>query len=411
VPQASEALKPALRAVVRWLTTAGAACPTSAQKPQASLRWDALLRPSLRRGHERSTGRAAGGAGGHTAAFKVAFREIVCLDAAAGEEELAGVATQSAYFELRPLSLGELLDRTFALYKRHFSLFATIMLLPMVIAFLASLPGVLAVAAPEAPAANPSLMGWRAGMPVLVLLGTVMLYFWVYAAAQGATVFAVSDLYLGRSSSVREAYARVRGKIGRIFLLILLIGAAMAAVMLLGMMVVMLPVAVALRGLSTTNPGALAVGVLALLAALIVGVIPAIVVWCRTALAIPVVVLENLRAGQAFGRSIRLSRGYAFRIFLVFVLVFILTLVAALILQSPFLLVEGSPLKPHALPMGMVVVSQLGSLLAGVLVGPVGTIAFALIYYDLRIRKEAFDLELLMSTLAPGSAAQAPSPA
>ncbi len=318
--------------------------------------------------------------------------------------------TQAGYFELRPLSLGELLDRTFALYKRHFALFVTIMLLPMVVAFFASLPGLLALV-PEAPEANPSAMDWRAGMPLLVLFGTLVLYFWVYAAAQGATVFAVSDFYLGRTSTVREAYARVRGKIGRIFVLILLIGAAMAAVMILGMMVIMLPVAVALRGLSTTNPGAIAVGVLALLTALVVGAIPAILVWCRTALAIPVVVLENMRAGQAFGRSIRLTRGFALRIFLVFVLVFILTLVAALLLQFPFLLMEGSPLKPHALPVGMVVMSQLGSLLAGVIVGPVGTIAFALIYYDLRIRKEAFDLELLMSTLAPGGAAQAPSPA
>jgi hypothetical protein len=321
------------------------------------------------------------------------------------------VATEAVHFDLRPLSLGELLDRTFALYKKHFSLFITIMLVPMAIAFLASLPGTLAVRLPVATDASSSAIDMRTGMPLLVLLGTLMLYFWVYAAAQGATVFAVSDLYLGRTSTAREAYARVRGKIGRIFLLIVLIGAAMGAVMMLGFAIIMLPVAVALRGLTGTNPGAMAVGVLAVVAAFFVGLIPAVIIWCRTALAIPAVVLENLRAGQAFGRSIRLSRGYALRIFLVFVLVFILTAVAALVLQFPFMLVGGTPLKPHTLPIGLLVVSQLGSLMAGVLVGPVGTIAFALIYYDLRIRKEAFDLELLMSTLTPGGAAQAPSAA
>jgi hypothetical protein len=34
-------------------------------------------------------------------------------------------------FELRPLSLGELLDRAFLLYRRNFWLFAGIMVIPM----------------------------------------------------------------------------------------------------------------------------------------------------------------------------------------------------------------------------------------------------------------------------------------
>jgi hypothetical protein len=321
------------------------------------------------------------------------------------------VVTDETRFDLRPLSLGELLDRTFSLYKSHFWLFITIMLVPMVIAFLASLPGTLAVTMPGPGGVHGAPLDLRAGLPMLVLAGTLVLYFWVYAAAQGATVFAVSDLYLGRVSTVREAYGRVRGKIGRIFLLIVLIGAAMGIAMLLGFTVVMLPVALALRGVGTHNPGALLVAVLAVFGALIVGVVPALFVWCRTAVAIPAAVLENLGVGQAFSRSMRLSRGYAIKIFLVFVLVFILTAVAALILQFPFLVAAGSPLKPHAVPLGLLMLSQLGSLVAGVVVGPVGTIAFALIYYDLRIRKEAFDLEVLMSALGPGGAAQAPSPA
>jgi hypothetical protein len=37
------------------------------------------------------------------------------------------------------------------------------------------------------------------------------------------------------------------------------------------------------------------------------------------------------------------------------------------------------------------------------LVGPLATIAFSLVYYDERVRKEAFDLQLMMMTLdAPG---------
>jgi hypothetical protein len=36
-------------------------------------------------------------------------------------------------------------------------------------------------------------------------------------------------------------------------------------------------------------------------------------------------------------------------------------------------------------------------------VGPLVTIAFSLVYYDERVRKEAFDLQLMMTTLdVPG---------
>ncbi len=41
--------------------------------------------------------------------------------------------------------------------------------------------------------------------------------------------------------------------------------------------------------------------------------------------------------------------------------------------------------------------SQVGSFLAGVLVNPFLTIATAVFYYDLRVRKEAFDLQVMMN--------------
>jgi hypothetical protein len=44
--------------------------------------------------------------------------------------------------------------------------------------------------------------------------------------------------------------------------------------------------------------------------------------------------------------------------------------------------------------------------LGGALAGPVTTIALVLVYYDQRVRKEAFDLQLMME--AVGQAAPAP---
>ena len=37
------------------------------------------------------------------------------------------------------------------------------------------------------------------------------------------------------------------------------------------------------------------------------------------------------------------------------------------------------------------------------LVGPLATIAMTMIYYDQRVRKEGFDLQLMMAALQPGS--------
>ena len=45
------------------------------------------------------------------------------------------------------------------------------------------------------------------------------------------------------------------------------------------------------------------------------------------------------------------------------------------------------------------VLGQVGSLLGGILVAPVHTIGFALFYYDLRVRKEAFDLQMMMQAI------------
>jgi hypothetical protein len=45
------------------------------------------------------------------------------------------------------------------------------------------------------------------------------------------------------------------------------------------------------------------------------------------------------------------------------------------------------------------VLQHLGAFVSQVLAGPIGTIAFSLMYYNLRVRKEAFDIQHLMSSM------------
>jgi len=49
--------------------------------------------------------------------------------------------------------------------------------------------------------------------------------------------------------------------------------------------------------------------------------------------------------------------------------------------------------------VGWRVASRVATFISGCLVGPLATMAFSLVYYDERVRKEAFDLQLMMETL------------
>jgi hypothetical protein len=56
------------------------------------------------------------------------------------------------------------------------------------------------------------------------------------------------------------------------------------------------------------------------------------------------------------------------------------------------------------------VLIYLAGFIAGSITGPLATIGLSLLYYDERVRKEAFDLQLMMSSLdAPGLPIAAPA--
>src|SRR5690348_17174822 len=123
--------------------------------------------------------------------------------------------------DLRPMTLGEVLDRTFTLYKRNFWLFAGIMSFPLILVFFAQV-GIAAfrtTAPGTAPGSSALFLGAFGRFVILMIVSMVM-----YAIAQAATIFAVSDLYLGRTATVRAAFGKVRGRILRTIGVIFLVG-------------------------------------------------------------------------------------------------------------------------------------------------------------------------------------------
>jgi hypothetical protein len=282
-----------------------------------------------------------------------------------------------AEVDLRPMSLGEVLDRTFSLYKQNFWLFAGITALPSVVLLVLNV-GTAALQSAGAGVARTG--GSPTGVSAGVLTGALatgiifgLFYLLLLGAAQAATVFAVSDLYLGRPASVRGSYSRVGRKALRVILILILVS--------------------------------LAVGL-----GFVLLIIPGFILLCRTALSVPAAMLEDSKSLRSIERSMELTKGHAFQIFLIFLLVWCLTYVAALVFQVPFTYLQADALKAHqTLSFSMLILQHLSAFLSEVLVGPIGTIAFSLMYYNLRVRKEAFDVQHLMASLGPQPAPGAPS--
>lgn len=271
--------------------------------------------------------------------------------------------------DLRPMTLGEVLDRTFKLYRSNFWLFAGIIAVPFLVLLVINI-GVagLGIGTGRAVAGGLPSPGLLAGM-IGGGLTFGLLYLFLLGAAQAATVFAVSDLYLGRPTGLRECYKRVGAKAVRVILILILTGLTVM------------------------------VGFLLL-------IIPGFILMCRTAIAVPVSMLEDTKSIRSIERSMELTKGYSGQVFIIFLMVWVLTWIVAMIFQTPFALLIQTQ---HTVSFGTLLLQHLSSFISQVLVGPIATIAFSLMYYNLRVRKEAFDIQHLMASLGPGTSPNAPS--
>ena len=257
---------------------------------------------------------------------------------------------------LRPLSTGELLDRTFSLYRSRFMLFVGIFALPHLVVL--GLQFVQLVN--QRPyAQTPNIIASLLWFVAIVFVGLVMA-----SASQAATVVAVSELHLDRPASVVESFSSVKGHLLGVFWLSFIIG----------------------FGVGTGTVRFLVPGILLA------------IIW---SVAVPAKVLENKSAFAALSRSVDLVKGDWGRIFVVGLLVVVLSWGVRMLLQVPILVATYMSARAgmRNAVMGWQIASLVASFVAESLVGAVGTIAFSLVYYDERVRKEAFDLQLMMTTI------------
>lgn len=306
---------------------------------------------------------------------------------------------------LRPMSTGEVLDRTFYLYRNNFALFAGITL----VASLLTLATRLILLSMFGPAGLQGALASVATYLTVVPLVTILTYLVVHALASGATVHAVSRVHLGQPASIGQAYTAVGSIFGRIFwivtavfLLTLLVLIAVFIVLMIVMGIIAAIAAISLGGsrMGSGMAGGFVVGVLVAVITLLVVFGCVLYMLSRYAFAVPACMIEKLSAGAALKRSSFLTRKRTGRVFLVILLTGIIGIALNLVFQIPILgkNIFLAAARSHLSTVYFVWL-YLAEFAASVLAGPIATISIALLYYDERIRKEAFDLQLMMQSM------------
>ncbi|MGD0098454.1 MAG: glycerophosphoryl diester phosphodiesterase membrane domain-containing protein [Terracidiphilus sp.] len=320
---------------------------------------------------------------------------------------------------LRPLTLGEILDRTAQLYRTNFLLFAGI---ASVYAGALLVLGLLQLGAEELLRVlhRMQYLPWVTGGWFLVSLPLMMIF---AGAAVAANNRAVSWVHLGQPATIRGAYSSILPRLGRYLWLMTIVAFVIYTPFALicggyfGGLFMIRPI-----GAKGAPGDSGAVGMVLLISAvflvlLVAWMAYAIIMGLRYSLAIPACVVEEIKAREAIRRSIDLSQGARGRIFVLGLLIVVIEIG---LLAVAYLFFIVAAVKSHGvLPLWARVLQQFVGFLTNSFIGPIYATGLTLFYYDQRVRKEGFDIEWMMqaagltpqpsaveTTAAPASAAE-----
>jgi glycerophosphoryl diester phosphodiesterase family protein len=315
---------------------------------------------------------------------------------------------------LRPMSIGDLLDAAFRLYRRHFLTFIGIVALlqvPMaILQVLAQIPYTQALqrftARPVVPRPGATFLDFfplREMLPYygLLIILTVVQYLVVYNLMTGALANAISRSYLGQPVSILSAYS-LGGK--RIMSLI----AASLAPFLIGLALVLVGAGCVIAALSTigvrsgesSNVALTIIAALGMFGLVLLLIAAALLVYVRLLLATQAIVLEGRGPLEGLTRSWRLVGQSFWRTLGIVLLVFAFAYIIALIVQLPVLAVFALSGAMFSNIMLYQIVNLLVAYLVLILILPLQFAIFTLLYYDLRVRKEGYDMEVLAQQTA-----------
>jgi len=304
------------------------------------------------------------------------------------------LSSSPARFDLRPLSTGEVLDRTFQLYRSRFALFAGLAVLPAAVGVVMQIVRLL-YSAHQSVQVHPGANVVRVQVITAILsFASAVISLVLYGITQAATTWAVSSVYLGEPATIKTAYrTALKGWFRYTLIVLRQIWAGF-----------WLPIALVAAGfvVGIARRGSSGATVIAggLFLAAFVSLVYATWAYIRVSLAVPAAVVESLPVNAAIRRSKQLLVTRKVRVFLLIVFLFALYFVIGAI-QMPLAVIAMRARGSEAF------LSQAISLaiqfLARTVVGPIGAIALCLFYFDERVRREGFDIEWMMSRIAPAA--------
>lgn len=277
--------------------------------------------------------------------------------------------------DIRPMNFGEILDGSLVMYRRHFGLFlklAVIVLAVPVLLFVYF--GARWRSVFLAPTPDPS--------GLLLVLPIAILYYLASLVLTAGTVRIISDAYLGRVPRLEDALSLGLSKLWA------LVAVGLGKFAILFLCAIAAAIVVAALGLMAKGIGA--VGVLLVIAAVVVAVWLVVYVLCGYGVTTPVVVLEELGSSfDSFRRSWELTRGFRGKVAgLSIVAGLLFNALPSWVLQAPVAFTRGT------MPGLSIAFGALATIVP-VILAPAIAAVITLMYYDLRVRREAFDLQVL----------------
>ena len=269
---------------------------------------------------------------------------------------------------LQPMGFTDILDGMFTFYRNHFRLFITIGVVYLVLSFGVDLLSVFLLETDATTVAG-----------LVILLFTVLISVAVSTFVVAGLAYASAHVYLGREIipgiALERAWQRFWTYLGSLILWSLVVG-----------------------GLTVT----------------IIGIPFAIYFSVRWGLYSLPVMLEGTTARNALRRSTELVKGSWWRVFGIMVSISLISFMIYFILEaSSGFLLTWTGLSEAEAPTGLLdtlrqlfvptpseigwfsyTIRRLVSLIIATFTMPISVIGSTLLYFDLRIRKEAFDIEM-----------------
>jgi hypothetical protein len=299
---------------------------------------------------------------------------------------------------LRPLSVGEILDGAFQAVRANArTMVGTSAAVVAAVTVLSLVPEALLLNRlrdnPALTGASPSLndqldllsnVGESRGVSlVLTVIATIML--------NALLIVPVSEAVLGRRMDVGAMWRRARG---RLF-------AALGLALLTGLLSVLAVVALLVPGLLVLALGSAGLGALLLVVGAIAAIVVVAVLYTHWALAAPALLLENAPVTTAMRRSWRIVRGSSWRVFGILLLAGLIVSIGQAVVTTPVAILAGLPAAGQSSPYAslsltfvQLLISGVGTIVAGAIFYPFSAAVDALLYIDLRMRREGLDVTL-----------------